>query len=213
MTGLDPQMAGPNAPATPSAAQPVAPSLAPGPGAVLVTLTPLSAQAGIAPIVVDPLAVGTGTNVGLRWFDDERAVLEHSDADGPAVQVRILPPNSAGAVPAASGVVRREVVVDGWRMEVDIELASRAALRDQARRGRSTIDRSGPIEVRAMIPGVVVSVAVGSGEAVAAGQRLVVLEAMKMQNEILAPRDGTIERVEVVPGSKIELGDLLLVIG
>ncbi len=173
-------------------------------------MTPLSAQAGIAAIVVDPLAVGAGANVGLRWFDDERAVLERGDADGPAVHVRILPPSAA---PTASGVMRREVVVDGWKMEVDIELASRAALRDQARRGRSAIDRSGPIEVRAMIPGVVVSVGVGSGDAVAAGQRLVVLEAMKMQNEILAPRDGTIERVAVAPGSKIELGDLLLVIG
>ena len=45
-----------------------------------------------------------------------------------------------------------------------------------------------------------------------AGQQLLVVEAMKMQNELRAPRDGTIEQVAVGAGATIEVGDLLLVI-
>ena len=62
------------------------------------------------------------------------------------------------------------------------------------------------------MPGVVVSVSVAPGDQVVAGQQLLAVEAMKMQNELRAPRDGTIERVAVAPGRTIEVGDLLLVI-
>jgi biotin carboxyl carrier protein len=111
-----------------------------------------------------------------------------------------------------TGVARREVVVDGWRFEVELEPAARAALRERAQRGRDEAGRSGPTEVHAIIPGVVVSVSVNAGDEVAAGQQLLVVEAMKMQNELRAPRDGTIERVAVAPGATIEVGDLLLVL-
>jgi biotin carboxyl carrier protein len=57
-----------------------------------------------------------------------------------------------------------------------------------------------------------VAVSVVTGDAVTAGQQLLVVEAMKMQNELRAPRDGTISRVGVAPGVKIEVGDLLVVI-
>jgi biotin carboxyl carrier protein len=103
-------------------------------------------------------------------------------------------------------------VVDGWRIEVDVEPAARAALRERARRGREEAGHSGPTEVHAIIPGVVVSVSVAPGDQVVAGQQLLAVEAMKMQNELRAPRDGTIERVAVAPGRTIEVGDLLLVI-
>ena len=56
------------------------------------------------------------------------------------------------------------------------------------------------------------TVSVAAGEAVTAGQQLLVVEAMKMQNELRAPRDGTVERVAVATGTTIEVGDLLLVL-
>jgi len=112
----------------------------------------------------------------------------------------------------ASGVARREVIIDGWRIEVTVEPEARAALRERARRGRAEAGSSGPTEVHAIIPGVVVSVSVAPGDAVTAGQQLLVVEAMKMQNELRAPRDGTIEQVAVGTGSTIEVGDLLLVL-
>ncbi len=113
---------------------------------------------------------------------------------------------------ARDGGRRLEVVVDGWRFEVEVEPEQRAALREKARRDRGDAGHSGPAEVHAIIPGVVVSVAVAPGDAVEAGQQLLVVEAMKMQNELRAPRAGTVERVTVGERSTIEVGDLLVVI-
>jgi biotin-dependent carboxylase-like uncharacterized protein len=64
--------------------------------------------------------------------------------------------------------------------------------------------------VRASMPGLVVSVAVAPGDRVAAGQPVVVLEAMKMQNPVRAPRGGRISRVLVAPGVQVEGGAPLL---
>jgi pyruvate carboxylase len=123
-------------------------------------------------------------------------------------QVLIRPVGAAG-----SAAIRRvEVVVDGWRFEIEVEPEGRAALRERARRDRGEAGHSGPAEVHAIIPGVVVSVAVAPGDAVTAGQQLLVVEAMKMQNELRAPRAGTVERVMVGERSTIEVGDLLVVI-
>jgi len=112
----------------------------------------------------------------------------------------------------SSGIERREVVVDGWRVEIEIESERRVSLRERARRGREESARGGPTEVHAIIPGVVVSVSVVPGDAVVAGQQLLVVEAMKMQNELRAPRDGVISRVAIGAGRTIEVGDLLLVL-
>lgn len=105
-----------------------------------------------------------------------------------------------------------EVVVDGWRFELEVEDDARAALRERATRASEAVGASGPEEVRAAIPGRVASVAVAAGDDVEVGATLVVVEAMKMQNELRAPRAGRIERVAVGAGDTIELGDLLAVI-
>jgi biotin carboxyl carrier protein len=68
------------------------------------------------------------------------------------------------------------------------------------------------LEVRAIIPGRVVSVDVASGDAIDAGGRLLVVEAMKMQNELRSPRAGTISRVAVGAGQTVDRGDLLVVV-
>jgi biotin carboxyl carrier protein len=78
--------------------------------------------------------------------------------------------------------------------------------------GRAAVVRHGPTEVRAIIPGRVVSVAVTAGDDVSAGQRLLAVEAMKMENELRAPRDGVVERVAVAVGETVELGDPLVVL-
>jgi biotin carboxyl carrier protein len=106
----------------------------------------------------------------------------------------------------------REVVVDGWRFVVEVEPARRALLRERARRSAEAASHGGPAEVRAVIPGRVVAVAVVEGDPVAAGGELLVVEAMKMQNEVRSPRDGVVRRVAVGVGESVELGDLLVVI-
>jgi biotin carboxyl carrier protein len=120
-----------------------------------------------------------------------------------------LPP---AAEDRGAGRRRYEVVVDGWRFEVAVEPAARAALRDRARRAGEERAPSPRQLVRAQIPGRVVAVFVSPGDRVEAGERLLSLEAMKMENEIRAPRAGTIERVGVTPGGRVEVGDELVVI-
>ena len=160
---------------------------------------------------------------------DERAAVEIDPADpaGPAASVvdigrgrfRMGGPVAApasgfvAALPVPPGAPRRfEVVVDGWRFELEVEDAARAVLRRRATRTVDADATSGPLDIRAIIPGRIAAVRVTPGDAVEAGETLVVVEAMKMQNELRAPRAGTIERVAVGEGQTIERGDLLVVL-
>lgn len=121
-----------------------------------------------------------------------------------------------GAVGTADRDGRRpvEVVVDGWRFELLVEDESRADLRERASRDRTAAGAAGgPLEIRAIIPGRVVAVAVAPGDTVEAGQTLLAVEAMKMQNELRAPRAGTVTRVPAAAGATVEVGDVLVVLG
>lgn len=109
---------------------------------------------------------------------------------------------------------RVEVVVDGWRFEATVEDAARADLRDRATRDRGAAGAAhGPLEIRAIIPGRIVDVRVTPDDVVEAGQALLVVEAMKMQNELRAPRAGVVTRVVAAAGATVEIGDLLVVLG
>ena len=67
--------------------------------------------------------------------------------------------------------------------------------------------------VNAPMPGTILKVNVSQGQAVKEGDVLCVLEAMKMENEIMAPKAGTITQVVVAKGSSVNTGDALVVIG
>jgi pyruvate carboxylase subunit B len=69
------------------------------------------------------------------------------------------------------------------------------------------------VAVKAPMPGRVVRVLVAVGERVSARQGVVVVEAMKMENELRTPREGTVKEIAVVPGAAVESGAVLLVIG
>ncbi len=71
-------------------------------------------------------------------------------------------------------------------------------------------DPSDPRQIGASLPGMVVSVAVQPGDRVIKGQKLLTLEAMKMQTNVNAERDAKIEQLLVKPGMQVEIGDLLL---
>ncbi len=66
--------------------------------------------------------------------------------------------------------------------------------------------------INAPMPGTILKVNVNKGDAVKAGQVLIVLEAMKMENEILAPRDGVISQVITSKGSNVDTGAPLVVL-
>jgi len=152
---------------------------------------------------------GMPARVRLLRFDDLRARLEEDGPDGTRRTNVLFGPVH---VDRRRGTEVREVVVEGWRVEVEVESERRAVLRERARRGAGAASKGGPVEVRAIIPGRVVAVSVGPGDDVEAGQQILVVEAMKMQNELRAPREGTVGRVGVAVGDTIEVGDLLVVI-
>lgn len=60
------------------------------------------------------------------------------------------------------------------------------------------------------MPGTVLDVRVSPGQAVKSGDILIILEAMKMENEIMAPSDGTVDTVPVVKGASVNSGDVLV---
>jgi biotin carboxyl carrier protein len=153
----------------------------------------------------------TGTVTAEMQAEAFEASTDAPDLEGSTPTV--LPIGPARPSPGAPGVLQAvEVVVDGWRFEFDVEDADRSELRARATSGRDAAGHDGPTEVRAIIPGRVVSVAVAPGDVVAAGARLLAVEAMKMENEVRAPRAGTVERVAVGTGDTVELNDALVVI-
>ena len=70
---------------------------------------------------------------------------------------------------------------------------------------------AGATTVSAPMPGKVLEVKCKAGDAVKSGDVLLILEAMKMQNEIMAPADGTVSDVRVSAGSTVNTGDVMVV--
>ena len=125
--------------------------------------------------------------------------------------VRHLVPTNADRV---AGRSRHEVSIDGWVLQVTVVPASRAAL--IARAGHGGAHVGGPAtraSVLAQIPGRVVRLWVAQGDRVEKGQRLLAIDAMKMENEVRSPRAGTVERVAIRLGTDVDLGDELVVVG
>jgi biotin carboxyl carrier protein len=92
---------------------------------------------------------------------------------------------------------------------------TRATLVDAARRSHQPGARpaaAGKALLKAMMPGRVVNVLVKLGDEVTAHQGLLVIEAMKMENELKAPKAGKIVELKVNPGQTVEKGELLLVV-
>ena len=191
----------------PDAARDAAEVDLPGPAAVRVSFAPGSAL--VVEVGEDgrPVVDGVSEPVTLVELGPPRFRLVT-----PAGDVSVLVAPMPDPRRALTGVTRLEVVVDGWRFEVDLEPEARARLRERATSARGDAARGGPLEVRAIIPGRIVSVDVANGDAIDAGGRLLVIEAMKMQNELRSPRGGTISRLAVGAGQTVDRGDLLLVV-
>jgi biotin carboxyl carrier protein len=77
---------------------------------------------------------------------------------------------------------------------------------------RAPVAQAGEILIKAPMPGVVVDVPVEVGQKVEAGERVVVLESMKMQNEFKTPRGGTVRTVRVKAGDRVDQNQILLTI-
>ena len=68
---------------------------------------------------------------------------------------------------------------------------------------------AGGVKVKAPMPGKILSVKASEGQQVSKGDVILLLEAMKMENEVVAPQDGTIATINVASGAAVEAGDVL----
>jgi biotin carboxyl carrier protein len=111
------------------------------------------------------------------------------------------------------GVRRFSVTTAGWTFEVHLEPVRRAELRERAARAAAEHQPHTRLTLRAQIPGRVVRVWAAVGEQVEQGQRLLAIEAMKMENELRSPRAGVIEQIHVGLGDRVERDGELLTLG
>ncbi len=102
-----------------------------------------------------------------------------------------------------------EIYVGGQRFEVKAEDERAKLLAGLIKGG----DHSGEAAIHAPMPGLVVGVLMEAGAEVKAGQPVVVLEAMKMENDLSSPINGKIKEILVNKGQTVDLGDVLVVIG
>jgi biotin carboxyl carrier protein len=100
-----------------------------------------------------------------------------------------------------------QVLLLGQQYSVQVEDEREKRLRAAA---GGTLVESGEFNLKAPMPGLIVSVAVEPGQQVDKGAVLVILESMKMQNELRAPRAGTVSRVKVKTGETVEQRQTLI---
>ena len=119
------------------------------------------------------------------------------------------------------------ILLDGQSHEISVALSPEGKLRLHTRtqeftaevldprtwRGRQgDVEASGRQQILAPMPGKVVRLLVKAGDHVEAGQGLLVVEAMKMQNEIRSPKSGVVERVLAVEGLPVNAGEVLAIV-
>ncbi len=109
--------------------------------------------------------------------------------------------------PDAEGRGLYDLLVSGMRYPVKVqdERSRRLALADRSLRAPT-----GELHIKAPIPGLIVKVPVEPGQELAEGDTLVILEAMKMENELHAPRAGVVHEVRAGPCDQVALGQVLL---
>ena len=107
-----------------------------------------------------------------------------------------------------------KVNVNGTAYEVEIEEMTGAPAAAPVAAAPAAPAASGAGEsITSPMPGNILAVNVAAGDAVKRGQVLMILEAMKMENEIMCPCDGTVTSVSVTKGTAVESGTLLCIIG
>ena len=146
-------------------------------------------------VTIDGSPVEPASGWSLAWIDAGAGVARVTDGSGS--EVCLVEGSGSEWVVTLRGR-RIPVTVSTWRERVlaDAESAAHGA--------------GGPIEIRATLPGLVVGVAVLDGAEVGEGEILVTIEAMKMQNEVRAPRAGRVSSIAVTAGQTVIAGTALL---
>jgi len=159
----------------------------------------------------------------VRIGDEDHEVVLDGDGvhiDGDDVAARVVPINGTPVRMITVGDEVHRVVVrpgaarglytlwlDGYRFEVEALDERTRAIRDLS---GASAGPGGPAPLVAPMPGLIVRVHVQAGDQVQAGQGLVVMEAMKMENELRVQVAGRVKTVLIAPGSIVEKGALLI---
>ena len=156
----------------------------------------------------------------------ERVIVDvdgaHAEVDGVRVAASLAAVEGTPVRLLRSGeqvhrlVARRGASRGRWTLDLDGQRVDAEALDERMRAIRdltAAAAASGPAPLMAPMPGLVVRVSVGVGDTVSAGQGLVVVEAMKMENELRASVAGVVTAVLAVPGQAVDKGALLVELG
>ena len=140
--------------------------------------------------------------------DGVRVTAHVADVEGTPVRMVTIG-DEVHRVVARRGPTRGRYTLwlDGFRFEVEALDERTRAIRELS---AASAGPSGPAPLIAPMPGMIVRVAVQVGDQVEAGQGLVVMEAMKMENELRATAAGRVKSVLAEPGTAVEKGALLL---
>jgi len=144
--------------------------------------------------------LGQGTRYGIRVDGGPVQLVEATRPQADVLSLLVEDAAwEAGLVPTDDGF---DVELLGLRHQAEVVDPKRKALRLAVGGGSAA--------VKTAMPGRIVRILVEEGAPVAKGQPLVVVEAMKMENELKAPREGVVKRVAVRPGDTVEAGMVLV---
>jgi biotin carboxyl carrier protein len=129
----------------------------------------------------------------------------------------IVEPVDAEAVETEAGIYSVIAGLESFEVRVagdEIEISGRRFVFEiddprRWKRSRHAADSHGRVSLTAAMPGKIVRVLVSAGDEVVAGQGILVVEAMKMQNELKAPRDGRVTAIEVRENDSVNAGAVL----
>jgi len=150
----------------------------------------------------------TRAGSGGRW----RCVIDGREIEADAVEIN----PGVFSILIGGGAFEARVEPFAGKLRVHVDGKEYLAVIQDPRRWRRgdgvAAESQGRQQVIAPMPGKIVRVLVKSGEEVEAGQGIVVVEAMKMQNAVRSPKSGTVERVLVAEGQAVNAGDVLAVV-
>jgi acetyl/propionyl-CoA carboxylase alpha subunit len=145
---------------------------------------------------------------GVRYEDAAPMHAELSDIEGsPVRMVKVGTYVYRVVAEKKQGRGRYTLWIDGYRFDTEALDERTRSIRDLSAANAVPV---GPAPIIAPMPGLIVRVNVNPGDRVTAGQGIVVMEAMKMENELRATAAGTVRSVEVSPGTAVEKGALLV---
>jgi biotin carboxyl carrier protein len=106
---------------------------------------------------------------------------------------------------------------EGWEVLLKgelypVQVQDERAYRLSKARG-TAVTVTGEVTIKSPMPGLIIAVVAGEGTAVKKGDKIIILESMKMENELRSPRDGVVSRVHTKAGASVEKGQMLVTIG